>query len=123
MSGDWWEATSSLWGLQWFTTKPLGYSVEPPNRGRRLDEEVRPPRPDQLPRRGDLTTWANLTTQGGWSNHPSRSYREASKRRTHDMIARVTLVLRRLAVDAYPSDGAKLKISKITFEGLVSLVC
>jgi hypothetical protein len=29
------------------------------------------------------------------------------------MIARVALVLCRLAVDAHPSDGAKLKTSKI----------
>jgi hypothetical protein len=26
------EATPILWGLQWFTRKPLGYSVEPQNR-------------------------------------------------------------------------------------------
>jgi hypothetical protein len=39
------EATPSSRGLQWFTRKSLGYSVEPQNRGRRLDEEVRPPRP------------------------------------------------------------------------------
>jgi hypothetical protein len=46
-SHDWWlaEATSSSRSLQWFTRKPLGYSVEPQNRGRRLDEEVRPPKP------------------------------------------------------------------------------
>jgi hypothetical protein len=43
------EATPSSRGLQWFTRKPLGYSVEPQNRGRRLDEEVRPPRPVQPP--------------------------------------------------------------------------
>jgi hypothetical protein len=39
------EATPSSRGLQWFTRKPLGYSVEPQNRGRRLDEEMQPPRP------------------------------------------------------------------------------
>jgi hypothetical protein len=39
------EATPSSQGLQWFTRKPLGYSVEPQNRDRRLNEEVRPPRP------------------------------------------------------------------------------
>jgi hypothetical protein len=39
------EATPSSRGLQWFTRKPLGYSVEPQNQGRRLDKEVRPPRP------------------------------------------------------------------------------
>jgi hypothetical protein len=58
------EATPSLRGLQWFTGKPLGYSVEPQNRGRRLDEEVWPPRLVQLPRRGGQTAWDGLTTQG-----------------------------------------------------------
>jgi hypothetical protein len=59
------EATPSSRGLQWFTRKPLSYSVEPQNRGRRLDEEVRPPRPVQLPRMGGQTAWAGLTAQGG----------------------------------------------------------
>jgi hypothetical protein len=56
-SHEWWltEATPSSRGLQWFTRKPLGYSVEPQNRGRRLDEEVRPPRSVQPPRRGGQT--------------------------------------------------------------------
>jgi hypothetical protein len=36
------EDTSSSQGLQSFTRKPLGYSVEPQNRGRRRDKEVRP---------------------------------------------------------------------------------
>jgi hypothetical protein len=64
------EATTSSQDLQWFTRKPLGYSVEPQNRGRRLDEEVWPPRPVQ-PRRGGQTAWAGqiaragLTAQGG----------------------------------------------------------
>jgi hypothetical protein len=39
------------------------------------------------------------------------------------MIAQDALVLRRLVVDAYPSDGAELKTAKIALEGLVSLVC
>jgi hypothetical protein len=51
------EATPSSLGLQWFTGKRLGYSVEPQNQGRRLDEEVRPSRPIQPPRRGGLTAW------------------------------------------------------------------
>jgi hypothetical protein len=65
------EATPSSRGLQWFTRKPLGYSVEPQNRGRRLNEEVWPPRPVQPPRRGGQTAWAGqiaragLTAQGG----------------------------------------------------------
>jgi hypothetical protein len=57
MSGDWREATLSSRNLQWFTTKPLGYSVELEIRGRRLDKEVRPPRSVQPPRRGSLTAW------------------------------------------------------------------
>jgi hypothetical protein len=62
------EATPSSRGLQWFTRKPLGYSVEPQNRGGRLDEEVRPPRSVQLPRRGGQTAW-------GRSNLPGQSNR------------------------------------------------
>jgi hypothetical protein len=63
-AGTWWEpshewrlieATPSLLALQWFTTKLLGYSVEPQNRGRRLDEGVRSPRLVQPPRRGSQT--------------------------------------------------------------------
>jgi hypothetical protein len=65
------EATPSSWGLQLFTRKPLGYSIELQNRGRRLDEEVRPPRSVQPPRRSGQTAWAGqiaragLTAQGG----------------------------------------------------------
>jgi hypothetical protein len=54
------EATPSSRGLQWFTRKPLGYSVEPQNRGRRLDEEVWP-------------TQAGSTAQEGWSDRLGRS--------------------------------------------------
>jgi hypothetical protein len=59
------EATPSSQGLQWFTRKPLGYSVEPQNRGRSLDEEVRPPRPVQPPRRGGQTAWAGQIARAG----------------------------------------------------------
>jgi hypothetical protein len=116
------EATPSSRGLQWFTRKPLGYSVEPQNRGRRLDEGVRPPRPVQPPRRGGQTAWgrsdhpgwfnrpggavrppragqvsrAGLTTQGGRSDRPGRRRREASKRRTRVGIARLASRLSRL---------------------------
>jgi hypothetical protein len=58
------EATPSSRGLQWFTRKPLGYSVEPQTRGRRLNEEVRLPRPVQPHRRGGQTACAGLTAQG-----------------------------------------------------------
>jgi hypothetical protein len=96
------DATPSSRGLQWFTRKPLGYSVEPQNRGRRLDEAVRPPRPIQPPRRGGQTTWAGqiaragLTALGGRSDRPSRWCRDASKRRTHVGIARLASRLSRL---------------------------
>jgi hypothetical protein len=53
------------YGSQWFTRKLPGYSVEPQSRAQRLDEEMRPPRPVQPPRRGGQTAWAGLTAQGG----------------------------------------------------------
>jgi hypothetical protein len=49
------EATPSSRDLQWFTRKPLGYSVEPQNRGRRL-------------RQGGAATQAGLTAQEGRSD-------------------------------------------------------
>jgi hypothetical protein len=55
MSGDWRRLHRVRGVLQWFTRKPLGYSVEPQNGGRRLDEEVWPPKPVQPPRRGGQT--------------------------------------------------------------------
>jgi hypothetical protein len=96
------EATPSSRGLQWFTRKPLGYSVEPQNRDRRLDEEVWPPRPVQPPRRGGQTAWAGqtamagLTAQGGQSDRLGRWRRDASKRRTRVGVARLALRLSRL---------------------------
>jgi hypothetical protein len=91
------EATPSSRGLQWFTKKPLGYSVEPQNRGRRLDEEMRPPRPVQPPRRGSRIAWAGqiaragLAAQGG-----GLTALDALKRRTHVRIVRLASRLRRL---------------------------
>jgi hypothetical protein len=96
------EATLSSRGLQWFTRKPLGYSVEPRHRGRRLDEEARPPRPVQPPRRGcqtawaDQIAWAGLTAQGVRSDRPGWWRRDASKQRTRVGIARLALRLSRL---------------------------
>jgi hypothetical protein len=96
------EATPSSRGLQWFTRKQLGYSVEPQNRGRRLDEEVRPPRPVQPPRRGGQTAWGRsdfpgLSNRPGRRSHrPGRQRREASKRRTRVGIARPASRLSRL---------------------------
>jgi hypothetical protein len=96
------EATPSSLCLQWFTRKPLGYSVEPQNRGRRLDEEVRPPMPVQPPRRGGQTAWGRSdlpgrsNCPGGRSDRPGRRRREASKRRTRVGIARLGSRLSRL---------------------------
>jgi hypothetical protein len=59
------KATPSSRGLQWFTRKPLGYSVELQNRGRRLHEEVWQPRPVQLPRRGGKTACAGQIARVG----------------------------------------------------------
>jgi hypothetical protein len=59
------EATPSSRGLQWFTRKPLGYSVELQNRGRRLNEEVWPPRPVKPARRSGQTAWVGLSAPGG----------------------------------------------------------
>jgi hypothetical protein len=68
------ESTPSSWGLQWFTRKPLGYSVEPQNRGRRLDEEVRPPRPGGLTAQGGgLTAQVAATEKLRSGGHASGS--------------------------------------------------
>jgi hypothetical protein len=96
------EATPSSRGLQWFTRKPLGYSVDPQNRGRRLEEEVRSPRPVQLPRRGGQTALgrSDLPGQssrpGGASDRHGRRHRDASKRRTRVGIARLASRLSRV---------------------------
>jgi hypothetical protein len=96
------EATPSSRGLQWFTRKPLGYSVEPQNRGRRLDEDVRPPRPVQPPRRGSQTAWGRSdcpgrsNRPGGRSDRPGRRRQDASKRRTRVGISRLASRLSRL---------------------------
>jgi hypothetical protein len=96
------EATPSSRGLQWFTRKPLGYSVEAQNRGRRLDEEVRPPRSVEPPRRGGQTAWGRSdcpgrsNRPGGRSNRPGCRCRDASKRRTRVGNARLASRLSRL---------------------------
>jgi hypothetical protein len=51
------KATPSSRGLQWFTKLQ--------NRGRRLHEEVWPPRPVQLPRRGGQTACAGQIARVG----------------------------------------------------------
>jgi hypothetical protein len=84
------EATPSSRGLQWFTRKPLGYSVEPQNRGRRLDEEGRS---DRLGR-SDCPGLSNRP--GGRSDRPGRWRRDASKRRTCVGITRLASKLSRL---------------------------
>jgi murein endopeptidase len=67
MSGDWCQAAQSPRGLQWFTTKPLGFSVEPQNRGRRLDG-------------GGAATQGGLTAQVWWSYYPGRRFEKLQRR-------------------------------------------
>jgi hypothetical protein len=121
------EATPSSRGLQWFTKKPLGYLVEPQNRGRRLDEEVWPPRSAQPPRRGGQTAWAGqiaqagLTAQGAvrppWSLAP-RCFEAEDTRRDR----KTCVEAKQVAVAGHPSDEENLKTSIFALEGLVSLV-
>jgi hypothetical protein len=93
------EATPSSRGLQWFTRKQLGYSVESQNRGRRQDEEVWPPRPVQPSKRGGQTAWdwsdcpARSNRPGGRSDCSGRRRRDASKWRTRIGIARLASML------------------------------
>jgi hypothetical protein len=95
------EATPSLRGLQWFTKKPSGYSVEPQNRDRRLDEEVRPPKPIQPPR-----------------SLAPRCFEAEDTRQDHKAFVKA----KQVAVAGHPSDEENLKTSKFSCEGLVSLV-
>jgi hypothetical protein len=96
------EATSSSRGLQWFTRKPLGYSVESkteaedstrrcghPGRFNRPGGAVRPPVAGQI-------SQAGLTAQGRRSDRPGHWRREASKRGTRVGIARLASRLSRL---------------------------
>jgi hypothetical protein len=119
------EATPSSRGLQWFTTKPLGYTVEPQNRGRRLDEEVVWPtqagsatqegRSDRLGR-SDCPGRSNRP--GGRSDRPGRCRRDASKRRDRKSCVEA----KQVAVGGHPSDEENLKTSKSALERPVSLV-
>jgi hypothetical protein len=121
------EATPSSRGLQWFTRKPLGYSVEPQNRGRRLDEEVQPPRSVQPPRRGGQTAWGRSdcpgqsNRPGGRSDHPGRRRRDASKGRTR-RDRKACVEAKQVAVAGLPFDEEIPKTSKSALEGHVSLV-
>jgi hypothetical protein len=122
------EATPSSRGLQWFTRKPLGYSVEPQNRGRRLDEEVRPPRPAQPPRRGGQTAWGRSdclgrsNRPGGRSDRPGppapRCFEAEDTRRDR----KACVEAKQVAVAGHPSNEDILKNSKSALEGHVSLV-
>jgi hypothetical protein len=110
------EATPSSRGLQWFTRKLLGYSVDPQNRGRRLDQEVWPPRPVQPPRRGGQTAWAGqiaragLTAPGGvwlpWTLAP-RCFEAEDMHRDH----KACIEAKQVAVAGHPSDEENLKTS------------
>jgi hypothetical protein len=122
------EATPSLLVLQWFTRKPLGYSVEPQNRGRRLDEEVWPPRLVQPPRRGRQTAWGRSDCPGR-SNRPAgavlppwlpapRCFAAEDTRRDRKACAEA----KQVTVAGHPSDEDIPKTSKSALEGHVSLV-
>jgi hypothetical protein len=107
------DATPTSRGLQWFTRKPLGYSVEPQNRDRRLDEEVWPPRlvqpsgPVRPPR----------PVRPPWSLAP-RCFEAEDTRRDR----KVCVEAKQVAVTGHPSDEQNLKTSNFALEGLVSLV-
>jgi hypothetical protein len=91
--------------------KTTGYSVEPQNRGRRLDEEVWPTRPVQPPRRGGQTAWAGQIARAGLTA------------RGGGLTALVACVeAKQVAVTGHPSDEEIPKTSKSALEGLVSLV-
>jgi hypothetical protein len=101
--------------------KTTSYSVEPQNRGRRLDEEVRPPRPVQPPRWGGQTAWAGLTAQGGGLTAlvaAPRCFEAEDTRRDR----KACVEAKKVAVVGHPSDEENLKTSKFALEGLVSLV-
>jgi hypothetical protein len=96
------EAIPSSRGLQWFTRKLLGYSVEPQNRGRRLDEEVWPTQAGSTAQEGRSDRLSRSDCPGrsnrprGRSNRIGRWRRDASKWRTRVGIARLASRLSRL---------------------------
>jgi hypothetical protein len=60
-----------------------------------------------------------LTDQNRCDRFGVAGHRDASKRRTRGMIARVASVVRGLAVDAHPSDGVNHVLTKTPLHGLV----
>jgi hypothetical protein len=94
------EATPSSRGLQWFTRKPLGYSVEPQNRGRRrggaATQAGSTAQEGQSDRLGRSDRPGRSNRPGGRSDRPGRWCRDASKKRTRDEIARLASRLSRL---------------------------
>jgi hypothetical protein len=96
------DATPSSRGFQWFTRKPLGSLVDPQSQDRRTEDgaAAAPDRSDQC-----------ATTQ-------SRIFEAEDTHR--DRMACVEA--KQGAVTGHPFDEENLKTSKITLEGLVSLV-
>jgi hypothetical protein len=88
--------TPSLWGLQWFTRKPLGYSVS--HKTEAEDSTRRCGHPDRFnrPRGAVRPPGRSNRPGGGRCDCPGRCRREASKRRTRVRIARLASRLSRL---------------------------
>jgi hypothetical protein len=121
------EATPSSRRLQWFTRKPLGYSVEPQNRGRRPDEEVWPTQVGSTAQEGRSDRLGRSDCPGR-SNHPGggltalvaapRCFEAKDTRRDR----KACIEAKHVAVAGYPSDEENLKTSKFALEGLLFLV-
>jgi hypothetical protein len=116
------EATLSSRGLQWFTRKPLGYSVEAQNRGRGLDEEVWPTQAGSTAQEGRSDCLGRSDCPGR-SNRPAlvagaECFEAEDTRRDHQACVEA----KQVAVAGHPSNEENLKTSKFALEGLVSPV-
>jgi hypothetical protein len=86
------EATSSSWGFQWFTRKPLGSLVDPESQDRRTEDGAA-----TVPDRSDRCA----TTQTG-------IFKAEDMRRGR----KACVEAKQVAVTGHPSDGENLKTSK-----------
>jgi hypothetical protein len=100
------EATSSSWGLRWFTRKSLGYSAKPQSRGRRLGVAIRA--------KPALPVWRIGLT--GLGSQGARSIEVEDTRQDHKACVEAT----RSAVAGYPFDGATKTNSQSALGGRVS---
>jgi hypothetical protein len=109
MSRDWREATPSMRGFQWLTTKPLGYLDEPQSQDRR-------PKCARLQHKADLTGGS-----GRWGPvwpvcfvTASGDFEEEDTRRDHKACAEAKEVV----IAGHPYDGAMTKIPKVLLGGV-----